>query len=54
MGWGHSKILSQTTEPEELIFRHNVDLNDGPRGSGGATIGKTIFTCVYIEKKILL
>jgi hypothetical protein len=22
----------------------------GPRGSGGATIGKTIFTYVYIEK----
>jgi hypothetical protein len=21
-----------------------------PRGSGGAAIGKTIFTCVYIEK----
>jgi hypothetical protein len=24
-----------------------------PGGSGGATIGKTIFLCVYIEKKII-
>jgi hypothetical protein len=24
--------------------------NHGPWGSGGATVGKTIFTCVYIEK----
>jgi hypothetical protein len=31
-----------------------VSSNHGPRGSGGATIGKTAFTCVYIEKKNLL
>jgi hypothetical protein len=24
--------------------------NHGPRGSGGATIGENIFTCVYIGK----
>jgi hypothetical protein len=24
-----------------------------PGGSGGATIGKTIFICVYIEKNLL-
>jgi hypothetical protein len=30
-----------------------VSSNHGPRGSGGITIGKTIFTCVYIETNLL-
>jgi hypothetical protein len=28
-----------------------VSSNHGPRWSGGATVGKTIFANVYIEKK---
>ena len=32
------------------IVQIQVCSNQGPRGSGGATIGETIFTCVYIGK----
>jgi hypothetical protein len=57
MGWGHLKIFCGTTEPEELIFTGKLSdimliqvcSNHGPQGLGGATIRKTIFTCVYIE-----
>jgi hypothetical protein len=38
-------------------FWYNVDSNfsnHAPRGSGGSTIGKTIFTCVYIENNLFL
>jgi hypothetical protein len=31
------------------LVSHSMNL--GPRRSGGATIGKTILTCVYVEKK---
>jgi hypothetical protein len=59
MEWGHLEIFSRTTEAEELIFtcklsdlmQIQVCSNHGPRGSGGATIGKTTLPCVYIEKK---
>jgi hypothetical protein len=58
MGGGHLKIFLKNAEPEELIFLkavwHNVDkslFTPWSRGSRGATLGKTKFTCVYIEKK---
>jgi hypothetical protein len=59
---GHLKIFfSRTTKLEKLRFTQRlpdiveiqVYTNYGPRGSGGATIGKMIFTCVYIGKKSL-
>ena len=51
-------LLLRTTEPEKFKFTWKLSeivqiqfcSNHGPRGSGGATIGETIFTCVYIGK----
>jgi hypothetical protein len=51
-------ILKSTTKPGKFKFtwqfadivQIQVCSNHGPRGSGGATIGETIFTCVYIGK----
>jgi hypothetical protein len=59
MGRRHLKVFSRTTELEELIFtwklfRYNVDSSlykSWTPGSGGTTIRKTIFACVYIENK---
>jgi hypothetical protein len=62
MGWGHLKIFSRTTEPEKSSYLHESFLISCkfkfvqimvPGGSGGATIRKTIFTYVYIEKSLL-
>jgi hypothetical protein len=62
MGWGHLKIFfSRTTEPEWVIFTWKLSdimqiqncSHHGPWGSGGATIGKTIFMYAYIEKNLL-
>jgi hypothetical protein len=33
-----------------LMSNSSLFSNRGPLGSGGATIGKSIFTCVYIKK----
>jgi hypothetical protein len=51
-------FFSRTTEPEKFKFTWKLpDIvqiqicpNECPRGSGGATIGEIIFTCVYIGK----
>jgi hypothetical protein len=51
-------FFSRITKPERFkltwqfadIVQMQVCSNHGPRGLGGATIGKTIFTCVYIGK----
>jgi hypothetical protein len=51
-------FFSRTTGPGKFKFtwkladivQIQVCSNHGPRGSGGATIGETIFTCVYIGK----
>jgi hypothetical protein len=56
MGRGHLKLFfSRTTEPDlqlsDIMWIQNCS-HHGPRELGGATLGKTIFTCVYIEKKI--
>jgi hypothetical protein len=51
IGWAHLNIFpSRTAKPEKLIFT----TNHGPLVLGGATMGKTIFTSVYIDKKNLL
>jgi hypothetical protein len=52
-------FFSRTTKPQKLRFTQKlpdivqiqVCTNHGPRGSGGATMGKTIFTRVYIGGK---
>jgi hypothetical protein len=55
IGWDHLKIFfSRTTGPGKFKFTRKLAVvvqiqvcsNHGPRGSGGATIGETIFTCV--------
>jgi hypothetical protein len=52
IGWGYLKIFfSRTTKPEKLRFTQKLPNNHCRRGSGGTTMGKTIFTCVYIGKK---
>jgi hypothetical protein len=51
-------FFSRTTEPGKFKFiwkladivQIQVCSNHGPWGSGGATIGETIFACVYIGK----
>jgi hypothetical protein len=57
----HLKIFfSRITKPEKLRFTQKlpdivgiqVCTNHSLRGSDGATMGKIIFTCVYIGKKI--
>jgi hypothetical protein len=56
MGWSHLKILESVIFTWKLSYNYNVDSsfssNHGPRGSEGATVRKTIFTSVYIEKEI--
>jgi hypothetical protein len=63
MGWGHLKILFfRTTEPEELIFTGKLsDLCRFKfiqimvlRVRRGHNNENHIFTCVYIEKNLLL
>jgi hypothetical protein len=58
---GSFKTFPRSTKAEKLrstqknpdIGQIQVCTNHGPRGSYGATMGKTIFTCVYIGKKSL-
>jgi hypothetical protein len=53
-------VENLVTEPEWVIYTWKLSdimyiqncSNYGSQGLGGATIGKTIFTRVYIEKKI--
>jgi hypothetical protein len=61
VGWPHLKIFfSRTKKPDKLIFTQKlsylvqiqVSTNHGPRGSDGATMGKTIFTYVYIGEPL--
>jgi hypothetical protein len=58
-GWVHLKIFfSRTTGPGKFKFTRKlpdiVQIQDCsnycPQGSGGATVGENIFTCVYIGK----
>jgi hypothetical protein len=58
IGWSHLNIFLRTTKPEKHRFTQKlpniveiqVCTNHCPWWSGGATIGKAIFTCVYIGK----
>jgi hypothetical protein len=51
------KVFSRTTGQEKLTFtcklsdrvQIQICLDHGPRRSGGATIGKTIFTCILLQ-----
>jgi hypothetical protein len=50
----HEQFLSYlATAPLPVTGLLNCS-HHGPRGSGGATIGKTIFSYVYIEKNLPL
>ena len=62
IGWDHLKIFfSRTTKPGKFKFtwkladivQIQVCSNHGPRGSGGATIGETNFTRVYVQENVL-